>query len=132
MSAIKFFAEHAGISYMPGECIDTARARVAWELACAEAAAREAGARYQWGVDPTCTSADWCDDEPAWRQWQCALVLDDGDGNPIVQASLGGIDLGPEGEPWSESYARLIEAQLAQECIALLRVRILLSNYVTE
>lgn len=120
MTPIEFFAQEAPYAFRRGEPKETACRRNAWEMACAEAAARDVGARFEWTIDPDITTADWCDDEPAHSTWVCALVMPESDGRRFILDSIGGIDLGPTGQPCTESYARVIEAQLAHTQIVTL------------
>jgi hypothetical protein len=104
--------EHAGWSYTPGrETKRQGRARGARSLAQAEAHARDAGWFYRWEIDPDSTSKDFNDEKPAWQLWQCALFSAD----HRTLGSLCGIDFGRDGEPWGQSYKRVVEAELAQE-----------------
>ena len=110
--AAAFFYKHAGYSYTPGrETKEQGRRRCARALAAAELAARDAGASFDWDHDPDCTSADFSDADPPWRLWEC--IARDANGN--IFASLGGIDFGRDGTPWSDPYRRVVEAELALE-----------------
>lgn len=111
LSARAFFREHSGYSYGPAETPAQGRARCAARMASAERWARDRGYTWEWSVDPISTSADWCDDDPPWQQWQCYLR----DPKGQIVASLHGIDFGRDGEPWSDPYRRVVEAELAQE-----------------
>lgn len=114
----EFFATEPPFSYIPGkQSPSQGCARNAWALACAEQAARAAEAEYLWSVDPDVTSADWCDDEPAHRTWQCSLTVRAADGTFLFGCGIGGIDLGPDGSPSTEPYARVVKAELAHEAI---------------
>lgn len=112
-AAVEFFYENAGYSYTPGqETAEQGRRRCARALAVAEATAGAIGVTYSWDIDPDVTSADWTDERPAWQTWQCFAECDG------LTAALVGIDFGRDGSPHSHDYARVIEAELAEEIIA--------------
>ncbi len=105
---VRFFYEHAGWSYDPKtETSQQGRRRCASTLAAAEDRARDLGMRYDWQEesDPDRSGID--HDGPLWV---CLAFL----GGNVV-ASLGGIDLGACGTPYTHPYARVTEAQLAME-----------------
>jgi hypothetical protein len=114
--AVKFFHKHAGYGVRPGFAESSERLRNARQLAAAEAHARAEGWRIAWEIDPDVTSADWIERgveggpgrEP-WATWCAALV----DENNQVQETLGGVDLGRDGHPDSDPYARVVAAELA-------------------
>jgi len=109
-----FFYEHAGYCYGPGQTPDEGRRECAAELAAAEHFALEAGIRFRWDTDPDTDSRDFSDEPDPWPLWVC--VAYNADGN-IIQ-SLGGIDFGRDGSPWSAPYApyaRVVEAELAAQ-----------------
>ena len=109
-----FFREHAGFSYDPAtETIDEGKNRCAYELAQAEAWARDAGCSFGWLIDESCNSSEFSDDEPAWALWVCDMY----DENGAHITCLGGIDFGREGHPWGEPYKRVVEAELALEAM---------------
>lgn len=110
----RFFYVNAGWSYGPGETPDEGRRRCAAALATAERKGRAAGLSFSWEIDPDSTSADWSDERPAWAQYQCTAY--DADGGAV--AYLGGIDFGRDGSPHSDSYRRVVEAELAAEALA--------------
>jgi hypothetical protein len=113
MSA-RFFYRHAGFSYDPAtETREQGRRRRARMLAQAERDARVYGLSFAWNVDPDVDSSDWSDDRPAWQVWECHAMNRDGD----MLACLGGIDFGRDGSPEGEAYARVVEAELAQEAM---------------
>jgi len=116
--AEQFFFANAGYSRGADESIAAARARNARMLAYHEQRAKDACCSFEWSIDPDVTSADWCEPRrdggkyrDPWATWQC--VARDGAGR--VFASLGGIDFGRLGEPWSNPYRRVVEAELASE-----------------
>lgn len=116
-TAYHFFMAQAGYSYDPKtETPMQGRIRCAKSLAYNEQRARNAGASFDWSVDPDITSADWVEahqdgaSDP-WQTWQC--VARDAQGK--VFASLHGIDFGRDGDPWSNPYRRVVEAELACE-----------------
>lgn len=115
-SAYHFFLKHAGYSYNPAtQTPMQGRILCAQRLAKAAQYAHDIGARYRWergGVD----SSEHGDTEPAYRLWDCVLfVPGDNDTQQHCAASLSAIDLGPNGTPWDDPYARVIEAELALE-----------------
>lgn len=69
-----------------------------------------AGLQFQWSHDDI-TSEDFTDEGPFYRLW--VVIVRDCSGN--VVGSLGAVDFGPDGEPWGDPYARLVEAELAVE-----------------
>jgi hypothetical protein len=110
-----FFYENAGYSYDPKiETKAQGRKRCAKFYAKAEADAREAGVSFVWDIDPHCTSRDFSDARPIWALWECRAL----DAKGRVAASLGGVDFGRNGDPWSGSYRRVVEAELAGEVLA--------------
>ncbi len=111
MQAIEFFRAHCSTFQQPGESLDAARDRCAADLAAAEGFASAAGVSFHWEVDREVTSADWCDDEPAWQTW-CVLARDCEGG---VIGSIGGVDFGADGSPWSDPYRRIVEAEIAAD-----------------
>ncbi len=114
MTPYQFFLRHAGFSYDPKtETADAGRRRCARDLANAEKRGY-AGVSFAWLIDPDTDSSEWCDEPPAYDQWVC--VCRDPNGN--VLASLGGIDFGRDGSPYSDPYRRVVEAELAQEALS--------------
>ena len=114
-SARDFFYAHAGYSYNPGnETRQQGRRRCARALAQAESDGRDASLSFEWNVDPHCDSSDFSKARPPWQLWYCVCR----DANGIVRASLCGIDFGRDGEPWSNPYRRVVEAELASEALA--------------
>ncbi len=111
MQAIDFFRTHCAICQNPDETPEQARDRCAADLVAAEGFAAAAGVSFHWDVDPEVTSADWCGDEPAHSTWR-ALARDC---CGQVIGSLGCVDFGPDGEPWSSPYRRVVEAEIAAE-----------------
>jgi hypothetical protein len=109
-SAYQFFLKHAGYSYDPKteKPID-GRRRCARELASVERIARYGDYDYHWSIDPHTDSSDFDDSDEPWQLWQCCMVNSDG----RIVASLHGIDFGRDGSPWSSSYRRVVEAELA-------------------
>lgn len=114
MTPYAFFYRWAGWSYQPAtETPPQGRARCAKALATAERRARGV-LTFEWSIDPISTSLDWCDERPAWQQWECvARNVETG----RVVASLHAIDFGRDGEPWGDPYRRVVEAELASEAI---------------
>jgi hypothetical protein len=121
MTPTEFFYEHAGYSYDPAkETADQGRERCARELAKAEAYARRAGIEFSWEVDRDCLSSDWLDpsedggrDNSPWYTWICTAYDESGS----AMASLGGVDFGRDGSPHGDPYGRVVEAELAAECM---------------
>lgn len=111
-TAFSFFLEYAGYSYNPAtESEYAGRVRGALALAQAEALARESGCSFDWDVDPDIDSSEFSDDRYPWHLWY-VLARDDAG---HVFASLSGVDFGRDGEPWGDSYKRVVEAELALE-----------------
>lgn len=110
---VKFFFDHAGYSYGPGEAPGTARVQNAEALAACEAWARK-HMLYLWQVDPEIDSSDFRDDVPAYPQWVLYGYL-----NAEFVEALCGIDFGPEGAPdENEPQKRVYEAEMAREILA--------------
>lgn len=115
----QFFREWAGFSYDPAkETPAQGKARGARSLAAAERWAGKRGIEYVWCMDPHIDSSDFSDEKPAWQLWQCALRYK---GRCI--ASLHGIDFGRDGSPYSNNYARVVQAELADEAHAEGRIQ---------
>ncbi len=103
---VAFFLEHAGWSWNPKtETEQQGRHRCAQALTDAEAWALDQGIRYEW-QEELCPDRSGVEHNGAL--WLCLAWL----GGKVV-GSLGGIDLGPEGEPWNVPYGRVVEAELA-------------------
>ncbi len=112
--SVRFFYNQSGYSYDPKtETREQGRMRGAKALAKAEQEARDAGYCYQWEHDNV-DSSEWSDETPPYVQWIC--IMRDADGK--VLASLGGVDFGRDGEPWGNTYKRVVEAELASEAIS--------------
>lgn len=115
--AVKFFYEHAGYSYGPGETPEQGRVRCAESLAAAEQRAKDRGYTFEWEVDPDIDSSEFSDEGPAWPLYGC--IMKDADGT--VRGSLWAIDLGRDAEYWSgqrfsdEPYVRVVQAEIASE-----------------
>jgi hypothetical protein len=111
----QFFFDHAGYSYDPKtETPEQGRERCercAARLADAEMEGRRKGLSFQWSIDDI-DSTSFTDEKPSWRLYQCVCTDRDGE----VLASLGGIDLGRNGD-YSDPYCRVVEAELAMEAI---------------
>ena len=112
-SAFKFFSEHAG--YVVGE-----HAKSALELARAERAAKKKGVCFRWEPDED-ADLSWMDEAQrkknydvewvaAYRKSSCLR----GEPHPraIPCASVGGV-VGAD-----RNYRRVLEAELASECLA--------------
>lgn len=110
-SAELFFFRNAGYSYDPKTETQTeGRIRMARDLAAAAKRVREEGYEYNWSIDDI-DSSDFDDEHEPHKLWQCFMI--DPKGN--VVESLGGIDLGADGEPDIEEYAMVVAAELASE-----------------
>lgn len=115
----RFFYDNAGYSYNPAtETPEQGQEKSAILLAGAERWAQEAGYDFIWDIDPYASSADWIDDNEdggkyydPWQVWFCSMVDEKG---KTVQ-SLHAIDFGRDGQPWGNSYRRVVEAELAAE-----------------
>jgi hypothetical protein len=106
--ALGFFYEHAGWSYDPAtETSDEGRWRGAEVLARAEREARARGWSVEWEYDP--------DPDPVtdYPQYRVALVNDERE----ILASIGSVDLGPDGGPDAHPYVRVLGAELAWDVI---------------
>lgn len=117
MTPVAFFYRHAGYSYPTGATPTQQRAHRlngARQLYRAESEARDAGYSFDWNIDDRVGSREWTDEEPAWETWRC--ICRDSEGCSV--ASLFGIDFGPNGEPWSDPYRRVVEAELAREALS--------------
>ncbi len=110
-TAREFFLEHAGWSQKPGESQLQGRRRGARQLATAEAKARNAGLSFEWFIDQHCNSSDFNDTKPYYDLWVCSCR----DASGACLTSLCGIDFGRNGQPWSDPYRRVVEAELASE-----------------
>ncbi len=113
-----FFYERASWSQAQGETKHQGKTRCARKLAHAEAQGREAGLSFSWYIDPGVNSSDFNHTKPYYDLWACACR----DAHGIVKASLCGIDFGRDGEPWSDPYRRVVEAELADEALTSARV----------
>lgn len=113
----QFFYDNAGYSYDPAtETPEQGREKSAILLASAERWAQETGYDFIWDIDPDASSADWIDDKKdggkyrkPWQVWFCSMLNERG---KTVQ-SLHAIDFGRDGQPWGNSYRRVVEAELA-------------------
>jgi hypothetical protein len=110
-SPVRFFFSHAGYSYDPKtETPTQGRWKCARRLAAAERTACANGYSFDWSQDDI-TNRDFTDEGPEYYLWQCVCR----DMSGAVVASLGGVDFGPDGEPWSSDCRRVVEAELAAE-----------------
>jgi hypothetical protein len=110
-SRARFFRDHAGSSYTPGkETPEQGKWRGALALASAELRGERAGLSFSWEVDPDSDSSDWSDERPAWEQWVCDCI---DTGGESLAGSLSGVDFGRDGSPHGDSYARVVQAELA-------------------
>jgi hypothetical protein len=120
LTARAFFREHAGYSHGPNESAAQGRARCAAQLAAAESRAEKLGYAFEWEPDSDIDSSDFSDERPAWGLWVC----DCRDENRNLVSSLCGIDFGRDGEPWGDTYARVVQAELAMEALSTTRHRV--------
>ena len=116
LTAAEFFYLNGSWSYQPGEQTpDEGRRECARAAAMAERWASEAGIEFYWSEDND-ACADAMDDSGDWVQlgqlWRCVAI--DSNGQPL--SSLGGVDFA-SGQPWGESYRRVVEAELAHEAM---------------
>ena len=111
-SPYRFFFRNAGYSYKPPETPLQGRARCAHALAVAERKASNAGCSFEWSQDDILASEHGnCHKGEDYYLWQCLMR----DPNGKACASLGGVDFGPNVEPWGKDYRRVVEAELAME-----------------
>ena len=104
----RFFFENAGYSYDPKrETPQQGKLRCARQLAAAERwLSEQPGHEIEWAVDDHPDRSGIDHDGPLYG---CIVTLASEE-----QASLWGIDLGPEGD-LSDPYARVVVAELASE-----------------
>lgn len=108
--AVAFFKEHAGYSYNPKtQTPEQGRLECACALADAELSAAEFN--FHWGIDPDVDSSEFSDEEPSWNLWECIMRNEAGD----ILGALCGIDLGRHGHPETDPYARVVQAEIAEE-----------------
>lgn len=106
-----FFFKHGGWHYNPGaESPFAGHVRCATDMARAEFVAWDKGYHFIWSPDHI-DSSDFSDEQPPYMLW-CVLMLDDAG---TVVGSLGCVDFGRDGEPWTDPYKRVVEAELAME-----------------
>lgn len=111
-----FFLKYAGYSYDPATQTPMQdRIQCAQKLARAQTIAHARGMRWRWEYSDI-DSSDHRDDCEPYRLWDCIMYdpLTLGQDAPAV-GSLCAIDLGPDGTPWGDPYARVMEAELALE-----------------
>lgn len=114
-AAINFFYENAGYSYNPKtETKEAGRERCAIELAEAETEAARYGYAFVWDVDQDIDSSEFRDDCEPYATYNCTAYDSDGG----IAASVCGCDFGPEGYKPGDSYARVVQAELAAEIFA--------------
>lgn len=112
MTPYHFFLKHGGYCYGPGETPEQGRRRCAKAMAKAESEGRDAGLSFEWRIDDV-DSSEWSDEDPAYEQWACICLNAEGE----AIASLGCIDFGRDGTPWSDPYRSVVEAELAMEAL---------------
>lgn len=110
----KFFYNAAGHSWTPGrETKRQGHEKGARRLASAEDFSIKNGYSFHWQHDTICDSSDFSDDIEPWQLWQVTMY----DAAGQIVESLGGIDFGRDGQPWGQSYRRVVEAELALEVL---------------
>lgn len=110
MNAYQFFKANAGYSYDPQlETPEQGKIKNARSLSKAERIARDKGYSFQWEIDQCCDSSEFSEELPSWELWSCLMIDSDGE----CVNSLHGIDFGRDGQPWGNSYKRVVEAELA-------------------
>ena len=118
MYAEFFFYDHAGYSYAPAvQTPEQGRVETAESLARAEAWAADLDVSVDWNIDLDIDSSDFSDDPEPWELWSCFLRHE---GETV---SLHGIDFGRDGHPDSNPYARVIQAELAEQLRETLELR---------
>ncbi len=109
---VKFFYEHAGWSYGPGETSDQGKLRCAIHLADVEVWAQGKNLTVQW-IEDTDADRSWLEDEPDGDDgrilWGCQITLL-WDGRADC-ASLWGIDIDATDNP----YVRVVEAEMCDQ-----------------
>jgi hypothetical protein len=106
--AFECFFACAGYAYNPKtESQFAGRVRCAIDLAYGEAIAQRDGYTFEWQYDDSEADRSGIDhDAPLWC---CRMRTPDG--GPCN--SLWSIDFGEHGDPWSDTYGRVVEAELA-------------------
>lgn len=114
---VDFFIANAGYSYHPPtESSFVGRVRCAMRLAAAEEWLQTKSHVYAWDIDRI-DSSDFSDEQPPWALWSVVLSVELACGYLHVAASLGGIDFGRAGDPYSHYYGRVVQAELALEAM---------------
>lgn len=112
---VEFFFERGGFWYDPAtETKEDGRIRCAEESARAELYAASHGWVTRWEPDPDGQRADAGTEWEDWPHWQAVLMSADG---VDVLAALGGVMFADGGDPWSDPYRRVVEAELALDAI---------------
>jgi len=110
----QFYYDNAGYSYDPKtETPEQGRLRCAESLAAATRRVADQGIRFVWDIDPDIDSSEWTDEQPAWQTYHCTAINSEGES----LACIGGVDFGRNGDPNTDSYARVVQAELAIECV---------------
>lgn len=114
-SAYFFFLKHSGYSVGPDETRQQGRARCAKQLAEAERRADDGGMTFAWEPDDVpfeCACDDpTCESHEPHQAYGCVAR----DACGTVVGSLWGISFGPGVEPDGQTYARVVQAELALE-----------------
>lgn len=115
-SAFQFFFDNAGFAYDPKkESSFAGQVRVATDLARAEFVAWDNDYTFEWSQDDQTNEAwEGAKGAPFYYLWNCAMF----NAAHVCVQSLGGIDFGRDGDPWSDTYRRVVEAELAWEELA--------------
>ncbi len=110
--AIQFYYDNAGYSYNPKtETKEQGRIRCAKTLADAAVWATDEGIEFLWDMDIDMDSSEWTDEQPPWATYNCTALNWKGE----AVAHICGCDFGRDGNPHTDSYARVIQAELAAE-----------------
>ena len=113
--AFEFFYHWAGFSYDPKtEAPEEGRYRSAKALADAEAWAWWNDCTFDWTLGDE-TNREWTDEGPEYATWACLMRDSSGE----VVESVRGVDLGPDGSPFTDHHARCVQAELAREVMGL-------------
>ncbi len=107
LTPVEFFYTHGEWSYPPDkwETSEQCHRKCAQSLADAEEWARVQGLRFEWQQE---LHSDRSGIDHTGPLWLCIVWT----GRKVV-GSLGGIDLGAEGEPFNVPRGRVVEAELS-------------------
>lgn len=114
---VDFFIANSGYGYNPlTESAFVGQVCCAMRLAAAEEWLQTQRHVYKWEIDGL-DSSDHSDEQPPWALWYVELSVELACGYLHVAASLGGIDFGRAGDPYSHYYGRVVQAELALEAM---------------